>query len=99
MCDDFHRVFVIVMYEWLPMFYYNCGLIGHGSNACTKSVPTRASGSPLPNCDEQPQVEGFNQVSESMNQQMVSSETLTVLGNSENHPVSETSTLETDYGP
>lgn len=46
--DDFHRVFVVVMYERLPIFCYNCGLIGHDNNACSSSMQTEAGGLSLP---------------------------------------------------
>ncbi|XP_039130817.1 uncharacterized protein LOC120267186 [Dioscorea cayenensis subsp. rotundata] len=32
--DDAHRVFVLVLYERLPIFCYSCGMIGHGSDSC-----------------------------------------------------------------
>ncbi|XP_039118817.1 uncharacterized protein LOC120254910 [Dioscorea cayenensis subsp. rotundata] len=43
--DDMNKVFVVVMYERLPTFCYTCGLIGHGSNSCSRSA---ASGAGMP---------------------------------------------------
>lgn len=31
--DDARRVFVVVMYERLSTFCYNCGMISHGNNS------------------------------------------------------------------
>lgn len=45
--DDDHRVFVIVLYEWLPMFYYYCGLVGHGTKTCN-CRSSRSQGNPSP---------------------------------------------------
>lgn len=90
--DDFHRVFVVVMYERLPMFCYNCGLIGHGSSSCTKVMPTGAGGPPMPDCRVRSQVEGSNQVSESMDHVMNSSETPNVMTSVPPVP-------ESHYGP
>lgn len=41
--DDFHRVFVVVLYERLPTFCYSCGMIGHGSNSCSRPVTSGAA--------------------------------------------------------
>lgn len=38
--DDLHRVFVVVLYERLPTFCYTCGVIGHGSNSCSRALAT-----------------------------------------------------------
>lgn len=54
--DDVHRVFVVVQYERLPIFCYNCGLIGHGSNSCSCSVTSGASSSPPPPCSPEQMV-------------------------------------------
>lgn len=32
--DDHQKVFVVVMYERLPTFCYNCGMVGHETNSC-----------------------------------------------------------------
>ncbi|XP_039136891.1 receptor-like protein EIX2 [Dioscorea cayenensis subsp. rotundata] len=50
--DDFQRVFVVVMYERLPTFCYNCGLIGHGSKSCTRVALSGAGGFSLPSREE-----------------------------------------------
>ncbi|XP_039136996.1 uncharacterized protein LOC120274516 [Dioscorea cayenensis subsp. rotundata] len=34
--DDENRVFVVVLYEKLPTFCYHCGMVGHGSNLCSR---------------------------------------------------------------
>lgn len=34
--DDEHRVFVVVLYEKLPTFYYLYGMVGQGSNHCNR---------------------------------------------------------------
>lgn len=40
--DDDHKVFVIILYKKLPTFYYICGMVGHGSNSCSRrSVEVR----------------------------------------------------------
>ncbi|XP_039134837.1 uncharacterized protein At4g02000-like [Dioscorea cayenensis subsp. rotundata] len=46
--DDLHRVFVVVQYERLPMFYYSCRMIGHGSNSCLQSMKSGAAKTNLP---------------------------------------------------
>lgn len=38
--DGSHHVFIVVLYERLPTFCYSCGIIGNGSNSCTRSVMT-----------------------------------------------------------
>lgn len=44
-----HRVFVIVLYERLPTFCYTCGMVGHGTNACSRRLTTGNAGvTPLP---------------------------------------------------
>lgn len=35
--DESNRVFVVVLYERLPTFYYSCGVVGHGSSSCSRS--------------------------------------------------------------
>lgn len=34
--DAEYRDFAVVLYECLPVLCYNCGLVGHGSNACSR---------------------------------------------------------------
>lgn len=34
--DKEHRVFLVVLYEKLPTFCYLCGLVGYGSNTCSR---------------------------------------------------------------
>lgn len=48
--DDVYRVFIVVQYERLPTFYYNCGLIGYGRSCCSCSVTSRAGSNPPPSC-------------------------------------------------
>lgn len=55
--DDLHRVFVVVMYERLPIFCYNCGLVGHGSKSCACSESLGAGGIKLPTHDVRVPVE------------------------------------------
>lgn len=38
--DDQHRVFVVVLYEHLHTFYNTCGVVGYGSNMCTRKLAT-----------------------------------------------------------
>lgn len=46
--DDDHRVFIVILYEKLPIFCYLCGMAGHGSNNCSRrsSVVHSYSSSP-----------------------------------------------------
>lgn len=46
--DDDHRVFVVVLYEKLPTFCYLCGMVGHGSNHCSRRSPVIQSSSQPP---------------------------------------------------
>lgn len=41
--DYIHRVFVVIMYECLPTFCYTCGMIGHSSNSCSRSIVAGAN--------------------------------------------------------
>lgn len=38
--DDLHRVFIVVLCERLPTFCYSYGVIGHGSNTCSRVPAT-----------------------------------------------------------
>lgn len=50
--DDCHRVFVVVLYERLPTFCYVCGVIGHGTNTCSRrNLDNQSSPSP-PLCSD-----------------------------------------------
>lgn len=46
--EDNHRVFVVVLYEKLPTFYYICGLVGQGSNNCSCRHLETPDGPPPP---------------------------------------------------
>lgn len=45
--DDDKQVFVIVLYEKLPTFYYRCGLVGHGDAFCSLRHDTPQGNAPL----------------------------------------------------
>ncbi|XP_039126486.1 uncharacterized protein LOC120262446 [Dioscorea cayenensis subsp. rotundata] len=79
------------MYERLPTFCYNCELIGHGSNSCTRSSSFGASEISLPSHEERLPVERAIQVSHDANQRRDTSDPIFV-------PCSEDK-LETDFGP
>lgn len=40
--DDSYRIFVVVLYELLPTLCYTCGVIGHGSNSCSRAAVDEA---------------------------------------------------------
>lgn len=44
--DDDKQVFVIVLYEKLPTFYYRCGLVGHGDASCSLRHDTPQGNAP-----------------------------------------------------
>lgn len=47
--DDEHQVFVVVLYEKLPMFCYLNGIVRHGSNHCSRrSLVDLSHSSPPP---------------------------------------------------
>lgn len=46
--DDLHKVFVTVLYERLPTYYYSCGFMGHGTNTCPQAEGTGRIGVHLP---------------------------------------------------
>lgn len=88
--DDFHKVFVVVMYERLPTFCYKYGLISHGSNSCIRSSLSWTDGASLPSREEWLPVEGIIQVSHDTDQCMDISDPIFVLGFDD--------TPETDFG-
>lgn len=73
--DDLHRVFVVVLYERLLTFCYTCGMIGHGSNSCSRS--TTASVTRTTSSHREWRVEiGLSLVSAIQNQRMDDSDPL-----------------------
>ncbi|XP_039119178.1 uncharacterized protein LOC120255418 [Dioscorea cayenensis subsp. rotundata] len=89
--DDFQKVFVVVMYERLPIFCYNCGLIGHGSKSCTRAASSGAGGFSLPARDERVPVERTAQVSNDVDHIMDVSNPIFVPGSDDN--------MASDFGP
>ncbi|XP_039133799.1 uncharacterized protein LOC120270802 [Dioscorea cayenensis subsp. rotundata] len=89
--DDFQKVFVIVMYERLLTFCYNCGLICHGSKSCTRPASSGAGGFSLPSRDDRVPVERTSQVSHDADQLMDTSDPIFVPSPEDN--------LESDFGP
>lgn len=48
----------MVLYENLPTFCYTCGLVGHGSNSCSRtSVPSQDHAPPPPRILRGPTIE------------------------------------------
>lgn len=51
--DTSHHVFVLVLYERLPTFYYSCGMVGHCTNSCPRVTGTGNNGNQPPLCAQQ----------------------------------------------
>lgn len=79
------------MYERLPTFCYNCGLISYGNKSCTRSSSSETGGFSLPSHDKRLPIERTTHVSHDVNHCMDISDPIFVLGTEDNP--------ETDFGP